>query len=297
MSSTEPSAGEGISAPGGLAAAVQDSVREEVKVATSGRAGRRWVVPTLAVAAVAAAACAPVAWPLLAGGAAVSSATLAAAFSQVGGVGGGLLADLVTRAWKQARGHPDEESGVSQAELRTVLAAEFAKVLGASSPLAAELRGEVAGVLQGVDAVQVALTATIETTVGEARDQVMAVLVSGLQEMSSRFAEFDWVRGVLSDQVAHTAEIAAGTRALLEGQQQTLLQLTLLRQEAHPARASGGGPQASLRSAARTPTRTALPPWTRPGCRSTVTAPTRDSRRSGRKTAAASSAGSSSPRP
>ena len=246
MSSTEPSAGEGISAPGGLAAAVQDSVREEVKVATSGRAGRRWVVPTLAVAAVAAAACAPVAWPLLAGGAAVSSATLAAAFSQVGGVGGGLLADLVTRAWKQARGHPDEESGVSQAELRTVLAAEFAKVLGASSPLAAELRGEVAGVLQGVDAVQVALTATIETTVGEARDQVMAVLVSGLQEMSSRFAEFDWVRGVLSDQVAHTAEIAAGTRALLEGQQQTLLQLTLLRQEAHPARASGGGPAGFL---------------------------------------------------
>ena len=246
MSSAEPLAGAGISAPDSLTAAVQDSVREEVKVATSGRAGRRWVVPALAVAAVAAAACAPVAWPLLAGGAAVSSATLAAAFGQVGGVGGGLLGDLVTRAWNRARGHPGEESGVSQADLRTALAAEFAEALGASSPLAAQLRGEVAGVLQGVDAVQVALTATIETTVGEARDQVMAVLVSGLQEMSSRFAEFDWVRGVLSDQVAYTAEIAAGTRALLEGQQQTLLHLTMLRQEAHPARTGGGGPAALL---------------------------------------------------
>ena len=99
--------------------------------------------------------------------------------------------------------------------------------------------------LQGVDAVQVALTATIETTVGEARDQVMAVLVSGLQDMSSRFAEFDWCAGS-SDQVAYTAEIAAGTRALLEGQQQTLLQLTLLRREAHPARAGGGGPAGLL---------------------------------------------------
>ena len=107
------------------------------------------MVPALAVAAVAAAACAPVAWPLLAGGAAVSSATLAAAFGQVGGVGGGLLGDLVTRVWNRARGHPEEESGVSLADLRTALAAEFAEVLGASSPLAAELRARWPGCCKG----------------------------------------------------------------------------------------------------------------------------------------------------
>jgi WD40 repeat protein len=130
--------------------------------------------------------------------------------------------------------------------LRKALAAELAEALGASSPAAAELRVEVAGVLREVDAVQVALTTTIETTTGEARDQILGVLISGLQEMGSRFTEFGWLVGEVRDQVDRMAEtqveIAAGTRAALEGQQQTLMQLTILRQEVRPERAPGGGP-------------------------------------------------------
>ena len=63
--------------------------------------------------------------------------------------------------------------------------------------------------------------------------------------MGSRFTEFGWLSGGASDQVdrmAETqAEMAAGTRAMLEGQQQTLWQLTMLRQEVHPEHAPGGG--------------------------------------------------------
>src|SRR5215469_3884198 len=98
MPSADLPAGAGASMPAGIVAAAQDGVREVVAAAASGRAGHRWVVPVAAAAAVAAAACAPVAWPLLAGGA-VGSAALAAAFSQVGGVAGALLADAVSRAW------------------------------------------------------------------------------------------------------------------------------------------------------------------------------------------------------
>lgn len=78
-----------------MLAAIQDSVRKTVASASTSK----WVVPVAAVAAVAAAVCAPVAWPLLAGGALAGSATLTAAFGQVGGLGGGLLSEAVIRTW------------------------------------------------------------------------------------------------------------------------------------------------------------------------------------------------------
>ena len=66
MSSADPSAGQGASAPAELRRRAQDSVRDWVtSAAAHGRAGRGWVVPLAATAAVAAAACAPVVWPLL----------------------------------------------------------------------------------------------------------------------------------------------------------------------------------------------------------------------------------------
>jgi len=204
------------------------------------------VAPLAAAAAVAAAACAPIAWPLLAGGA-VGSLALTAAFGQIGGVGGGLLADAVGRAWDRLRNR--EGSGVERSDLQEALAAELREALGSSSPMAAGLRAEVAGVLQGVDAVRVALTATVETTVRESGDQVRAVLVSGLQDLGTRFTEFGWLLGEVNDQVARMAEtqaeIAAGTRALLENQQQTLMQFTILRQQIRSAHMDGGGPVGS----------------------------------------------------
>ena len=213
MSSVDPLSGAGASTSVEVRAAARDGVREVVAAGgASGRSGRRWVVPAAAVAAVAAAACAPVAWPLLAGGAA--AAALAAAFGQVGGVGGGLLAEAVIRAWdrSRARGGP----GTGQRELREALAAELAEALTSSSSAAAGLRAEVAGVLQGVDAVKVALTTTIETTARESGDQVRAVLICGLRELGTQFTEFGWLLEEVNDQITRIAEtqaeIAAGSQ-------------------------------------------------------------------------------------
>ena len=221
-----------------VVSAAQDSVRDAVVAATSGRSAHRWVVPLAAVAGVAAAACAPVVWPLLAG-AAVGSAALTAAFTQVGGVGGGLLAEAVVRAWDRLRGR--EGSSVGQSEFREALAVELKEALGSSLPMAAGLRAEVAGVLQGVDAVKVALTTTIETSVRESGDQVRAALISGLQDLGTRFTEFGWLLEEVNDQVTRIAEtqaeIAAGTRAMLESQQQTLMRLTVLLQQTRPVHA------------------------------------------------------------
>ena len=222
----------GETATAGAVAAAQVSVREAVAsgCASPGLA-RRWAVPLGAVAGVAAAACAPVAWPLLASGAVAGSPALVAAFAQVGAVGGGLLAEVVIRAWDRLRGS-GKESGSGPDELRDALAEELERALASPS---AGLRTEVAGVLRAVDAVRVALGATVETAVWQSGERIQAELMRGFRDTGTRFAEFGWMLGAVSDQVASMAEsqaeIAAGTRAMLEKQQLTLMQLTLLRQE------------------------------------------------------------------
>ena len=119
--------------------------------------------------------------------------------------------------------------------MREALAAELKDALLSSSQSAAELRAEVAGVLQGVDAVKVALTATIR----ESGDQVREVLIRGLYDLGSRFTEFGWLLREVNDQVAviaeTQAEIAADSRAILAAQQQALMHLIILRQQTRPA--------------------------------------------------------------
>ena len=254
------------------------------------------MVPLAAAAAVAAAACAPVAWPLLAGGALAAPAALAAAFGQVGGVGGGLLAEAVIRAWDRLRAR--EGPGIGQSELREALAAELAEALTSSSPAAAGLRAEVAGVLQGVDAVKVALTTTIETTVRESGDQVRAVLIRGLRELGTQFTEFGWLLEEVNDQITRIAEtqaeIAAGSRAMLEAQQRTLMQLTILRQQTRPVRVTAAGRAACPRSLSTSPDRgTRRRAGGRRGTGRASNARTRGWRRSGRRMPTGSSAASS----
>ena len=240
MSSADPPASAGN--PIEVRAAARASVQEVVTAGGAcGHSGRRWMVPLAAAAAVAAAACTPVAWPLLAGGTLVAPA-LAAAFGQVGAVGGGLLAEVVIRAWDQLRAH--EGTHIGQSDLREALTDELAEALVSSSAAAAGLRAEVAGVLQGVDAVKVALTTTIETTAWESADQVRAVLIGGLRELGTQFTEFGWLLEEVNDQItliAETqAEIAADFRAMLEAQQRTVMELTILRQQTRPVRVIGG---------------------------------------------------------
>jgi WD40 repeat protein len=230
--SVDGSSGNGILASVELGHRAQDSVREWVTSAgAGGRASRRWVVPLAATATVAAAACAPVVWPLLlASGTGGGAAVVGAALSQVGGVGGGLLAEAVIRAWDRLRagGRP----GAGQAELRDALAAELEAGLTLETPAAAALRDEVAGVLRGVDAVQVALTETVKKSAAAVRE----VLVRGLRELGEEFSEFGWVLDEVNQQLTIIAEdvaqTAATSREVADNQQQTLVELAMLRQEA-----------------------------------------------------------------
>jgi hypothetical protein len=161
-----------------------------------------------------------------------------------------------------------------------------------SSAAAAGLRAEVAGVLRGVDAVGVALTTTIEATARESADQVRAVLVAGLRDLGMQFAEFGWLLGEVNSQITVIAEthteIAAGSRAMLEAQQRTLVQLAMLRRQARPVQgAAAGGAPGPL--ACRLMRRT-QPRWRQPGFLQLLSALTRGWRRSGRRTRTGSSA-------
>ena len=235
MSSADRSTGRGASAPAELRCRAQDSVRDWVTSAGAhGRACRSWVVPLAATATVAAAACAPVVWPLLAAaGAGTGAAVVGAALTQVGGVGGGLLSEAVVRAWDTLRSR--DRSGAGQADLRDALAAELEAALNLDTPAAAALRDEVAGVLRGVDAVQVALTATVQESAAGVRE----VLVRGLRELGEEFTEFGWVLDEVNQQLTVIAEdvaqTAATTRQVADHQQQTLVELAMLRQEARSA--------------------------------------------------------------
>jgi WD40 repeat protein len=244
-------AGNQVTAPAELRRASQDSVRECVTAAAApGRSVRRWAVPLAAAAAVAAAACVPVVWPLLAASVGGSD-IVGAALVQVGAVGGGLLSEAVIRAWDKLRAGGASDAG--QDGLRDALSAELQDGLASDTPAAAALRSEVAGVLRGVEAVQVALTATVEESAAEVRQ----VLVRGLRELGEEFTEFGWVLDEVNNQLTAVAEdvaqTAATSREVADNQQQTLVELALLRQEARSAfRYSPGGPAAQESSGQET---------------------------------------------
>jgi len=148
-------------------------------------------------------------------------------------MGGGLLSEAIVRAWDRLWSRDQADAG--QAELRDALATELEAALTLDTRAAAALRDEVAGVLRGVDAVQVALTATVEQSAAGVRE----VLVRGLRELGEEFTEFDWILNEVNQQLAVIAEdvaqTAASTREDADHQQQTLVELALLRQEARSA--------------------------------------------------------------
>ena len=144
--------------------------------------------------------------------------------------------------------------------------------------------------LRGVDAVQVALTATVEESAAGVRE----VLVRGLRELGEEFTEFGWVLDEVNQQLTVIAEdvaqTAATTRQVADNQQQTLVELAMLRQEARSAfRYRAVGPTRRFRRGHRL-TRSGPPPWMPPGSQSARSAPTQGWRRSSRKTPSGSSA-------
>ena len=218
---------------------VRDSVRAAAAASRTSRPGwRRRAAGLTAATVVVAAAVAPVALPLLAGGA--GSAVLAAGLAQIGAVGSGLLTDATLRVWNRyaARGR----SSLGEEEFRGLLAEELAGGFTGDSSQASGLRSEVAGVLRVVDAVGVALTATVK----ESADDVRTGLVMGLQDLGARFAEFDGltedVHRRLSEMAPVLDEIAAVTRHSADMQQQILVELRMpLPGDRRPGRSTGAG--------------------------------------------------------
>jgi len=84
----------------------------------------------------------------LAGGMA-ASAELTAVFAQIGGVGSGLITEILIRLWDRLG--DSEEREVSQREFRDELAAELDRELTGNSAAAAALRVEVSTILRHVD--------------------------------------------------------------------------------------------------------------------------------------------------
>ena len=212
-------------------------------------------MPLAATAAVAAAACTPVVWPLLLAGTGGGAAVVGAVLSQVGGVGGGLLSEAVIRAWDRlrSRGRP------AQADLRDALAAELEAGLTLGTPAAAALRDEVAGVLRGVDAVQVALTATVE----ESAAGVRKVLVRELRELGEQFTEFGWVLDVVNRQLMVIAEDVNQnltiSRIVADNLEQIQAEVHMLRQETRTAPPITRSARMRLHSLARPRTRRRSP--------------------------------------
>src|SRR5262245_38961928 len=113
--SSDPSPGQ--RAPtAGVRRQAQAAVREWVTSAGARGSPRgRWVVPLAAAAAVVAAACAPVVWPLLAAAGAGAAATaLQAALGQVGGMGRGLLSEAIVRAWDRLGSRDQADAGQAE---------------------------------------------------------------------------------------------------------------------------------------------------------------------------------------
>jgi WD40 repeat protein len=232
MSSADLSSGQGASTSAELRRQAQESVRVSVASAnTHGRSDRRWTVPLAVTAVVAAAACAPVVWPLLlaAGVGSGGAAAVGAALTQVGGVGGGLLTEAVIRAWDRVRSRGQSEAG--QADLCDALAAELEAGLTLDTPAAAALRREVAGVLRAVDAVQVALTATVKESAADVRE----ALVRGLGELGEEFTEFGWVLDEVKEKLTGIYEDVAQMKAsgleATDTYQQVLVEISVLRDE------------------------------------------------------------------
>ena len=211
--------------------AAQEGVREAVT-------GRRWSRPLTAVVTVVAAACTPLAWPFLAGGMA-TSAELTAVFAEIGGVGSGLLTEILIRLWDRLRDSEGHE--VSQYKFRDELIAELGRELTVNSPAAAALRAEISGILHGVDAVRVALDASTQVSAHES-GQLRKVMIDGFQQLGTEFAEFRWVLGDVSGQISELrAEFAVSSAALQDQQEMILMRISRLRQhERDPRRAVEG---------------------------------------------------------
>ncbi|HEX4865623.1 MAG TPA: hypothetical protein VFV02_16255, partial [Acidimicrobiales bacterium] len=131
------------------------------------------------VAALVAAACMPVAWPLLGGGPEAAKAAVAL----LGAAGGGYINDFLKALIERLR--RGSSAPTSKAELQEVLEHELVGGLQAETEQSAGLRSEAAALLQRVQAV--------ETALGSASADVQLALTEAFTRLGNSFGEFRWM--------------------------------------------------------------------------------------------------------
>src|SRR5205807_3416070 len=131
------------------------------------------------VAALVAAACMPVAWPLLGG---VPEAAKAAV-ALLGATGGGYISESLKAGIERLR----RKGGVpaTKAELQDVLERELLAGLRTGSEQSAALRAEAAALLERVQAV--------ETALGASSAEVQLALTDAFTQLGHSFGEFRWM--------------------------------------------------------------------------------------------------------
>ena len=210
--------------------------------------------PSALVSFLAAAAFAPFLVPLVGHGiGGVAEGEIGAALSQLGAVGGGYFAELLTKAAERTRRRGVPVGGpVAEATIRDDLAAVIGEALDAPGEAGAGLRAEVSGILRRLDAVQAAMAA----------DRAF-VLVPGLAELGKQMAEFGWVLGVVEGGLAEMRQLIVSQGADQRGKMRAaqaslyvitgLLQRVVAAQEDRDANRAGLGQERSSRTAPAKP--------------------------------------------
>jgi hypothetical protein len=176
---------------------MQGGVREWVlRAARGGGRGLRVLAPSVLLSLL----CAGAFSPLLAVAAGVASAAGVAGIGVLASVGGGVLAEVLTRALDQLREHGGGRP--SRDELEERIALEIQGILAAGDRRAGELRAEIAGVLREIDAGGTALRAAVEA--GDER--MLREVVGAMAELGSGFAELGFLVGDVKEAAARIQE-------------------------------------------------------------------------------------------
>src|SRR5437588_6800795 len=131
------------------------------------------------IAALVAAACMPVAWPLLGG----IPAAAQAAVALLGATGGGYIGDSLRAVIERLRGK--DGAPATKAELQEALERELLACLRTENEQSAGLRAEAASLLERIQAV--------ETAIAAASTDVKLALTDAFTDLGDSFGEFRWM--------------------------------------------------------------------------------------------------------
>jgi len=152
--------------------------------------------------------CAAAFCPLIAAGIGITGAVAVAGMGVLSSVGGGVLADVITRAIDRLRGESAGGSP-SSSEVEKVLADEIGKVLAAGGTAASAMRGEIGKVLKEIDLGGAMLREAIDS----GNQQFRSELIAAVSVLGSDFAE---LRFLVSDvAVAGPSQTSPDIRAAL----------------------------------------------------------------------------------